>query len=645
MWDFVRVVVGAAAIFLLPGYALLALARRQLALDAVEAFCLAVGLSLAAIPLALYATTLLGIRQNAQVVMGLLLLCALITLWDWWGWRAVAAIEPTTTAIYGALGLAFLFTLAGRLWSVQGISFPLWTDPYGHTVIAQLIVDSGTIPTSYEPYAPIHEFTYHFGYHTLASWFHWLAALPLPQSLVVSGQLLNALVVPTTYLFVQRLFDSSPTNPAQFKSRVAGLAAAVMVGLLSHMPVQFVNWGRYTQLDGQILLPVALVLYLVVVRTIKPDWRVLLLTALAFAGLFFAHYRIFIFGALLVLILFVMAYLQPKAWGQARGGLLVNSPLIAIVGLLILAPWLWRLAGGFGGNYAREVMDYQEEIHGEYFGFEWKELTDFGIQLSGWVVAALAALWGLWRRERMALALLLWLAAIFVGANLHLIHLTPLYSNLIAILVLYLPLTALCGYLVSEVGAWLINRFDINNQRSTRLASGLMVVVVILGIYGVQRDLRIVSRDNGFVRAGDVEAMEWVKQSTPPDALFYIATFFWTPAVAHGLDGGYYLPLLAARQTIMPLQNYVSDGTAEYSALVNQRLSDLNAAPDSQALAQTMRQYGITHVYVGERATSVSPQSFLDDPADFELLYDKDHVHIFAVRPEMRPEMQAEGAP
>lgn len=618
--DFVRVAAGAAAIFLLPGYALLALARRYLAFDVVESLCVALGLSLAAIPLALYATTLLGIPQGQGVVVTLLLLCALLVAWDWWSSRGLSLpIDANARWSYGALALTFLATLIGRLWSVVGIEFPLWTDPYAHTVITQLIVDRGLIPTTYEPYAPIHEFTYHFGFHSLAAWFHWLTDLPLPQSLVVAGQILNALVVPTTYIFVQRLFNR----------RSAGLAAAVIVGLLSHMPVQFVNWGRYTQLSGQILLPVALVLYLAVIRSKQPHWRVLALTALAFAGLFFAHYRIFIFGALLVAIWFVFAFVWPDDWGQARGPLLVNSLVIAVIGLVVLAPWLWRLAGGFGGNYAREMVGYQEETHGAYFGFALKELTDYGMYLHWWVVAAVGALWGLWRRERMVMALLLWLVMIFAAANLHLINFTPLYSNTIAILALYLPVSALCGYLVSEMVAWLTARLDIKNEQP--YLAGLVVITLLLSLYGVRRDLQIVEPDNGFVREGDLAAMQWIQAEIPPDALFYIATSFWTPTVAHGLDGGYYLPLLAGRQTIMPPQNYASDGTMEYRNLVNQRLRDLASAPDTPALAQTLRDYGITHIYIGERPTPVNPQAFLDDPADFELLYDEIGVKIFTV--------------
>jgi hypothetical protein len=158
-----------------------------------------------------------------------------------------------------------------------------------------------------------------------------------------------------------------------------------------------------------------------------------------------------------------------------------------------------------------------------------------------------------------------------------------------------------------------------------------------IGVGAVQRDLQIVEPANIFVRTEDLAAIEWVQQEVPPDALFYIATSFWTPLVAHGLEAGYYLPLLAARQTIMPLQNYASDGTTEYRGFINQRLQDLAAATDAHALWQTMRAYDITHIYIGKRPTGLDPQTFLADPADFELLYDKDGVWIFGVRTAEQP--------
>lgn len=635
MLDFVQLAVSLAAIFFLPGAAFLTFARRTILFDWVEYVCMAFGLSLAVIPLTLYATTLVGITQSHWLLVGLLVVFALIFAWNWLKGGAIRAVDPSAKVEYILLGIIFLFTLFGRVWSMRGIDFPLWTDPYGHTVMAQMIVEAGKIPTTYHPYAPIDDFTYHFGFHTLAAWVHWVADVPVPKSLVIAGQILNALVVPTTYLFAQSLF----------RNRRIGLIAALIVGFVSHMPVQFVNWGRYTQLDGQILLPVAVVLYLLMSRNIhaiaaKTPWRLLLLIAFAFAGLFFAHYRIFIFGVLLVIILFAFDYLWPELWPETgkrtAHALLRNSIWIALLGLVILSPWIARLAGGFGGNYARTVGNYQEEVHGEYFGFAFSELTDYGIQGYLWGMAILGVLWGIGLRQRMSLILPLWILGIFAGANLHLIGFTPLYSNTIVILALYLPLSTLASYFIYELFRFAQRQWGLwprgKNQRSLWVGS-LVAVVILLGIYGVWRDIQIITPENGFVRKGDETAMNWVQQNIADDALFYIATSFWTPTVAHGLDGGYYLPLLAHRQTIMPLQNYASDGTMEYRALVNRRLRDLDDAADAATLAKTMRAYEITHVYIGVRDTYVNPQTFMDDPNDFELLYDQDGVQIFAVRP------------
>lgn len=648
MLDILQIAVAVGAIFLLPGAALLTLARRSMSFDWVEYLCLSLGLSLAVVPLALYATTLMGIVQNSWLVVGMLAMFALIFVWNWLRGGAIHAIEPTAKLEYGVLGLISLFTLFGRVWSMRGIEFPLWTDPYGHTVIAQLIVETGKLPTTYQPYAPIDDFTYHFGFHALSAWVHWVAGVSVPHSLVVAGQMINALVVPTTYIFVQSLFGRG-LLAQKANSRRIGLMAALIVGLLSHMPVQIVNWGRYTQLGGQILLPVAVVLYLCLIRhfntttgnsAAKTPWRFVLLVALTFAGLFFAHYRIFLFGILLVILLFAFAYVWPEAGNRPTIAMLLNSIWVAVIGLVVLSPWIWRLAGGFGGNYARTVGNYQEEVHGEYFGFAFSELTDYGIQGYLWGLAVMGMLWGISVRERMAVILPLWIVGIFAGANLHLIGFTPLYSNTIVILALYLPLSALAAYFLSQVFGFVQTRLPLLQQlqrRKTLWDGGIIVLVLLLGTYGVWRDIHIVTPENGFVRQGDEIAMNWVRQNIDNDALFYIATSFWTPTVAHGLDGGYYLPLLAHRQTIMPLQNYASDGTMEYRTLVNRRLRDLADAVDAPTLAQIMRSYGISHVYVGVRDTYVNPQTFVDDPDDFELLYDQEGVQIFAVRAGEQP--------
>jgi hypothetical protein len=255
----------------------------------------------------------------------------------------------------------------------------------------------------------------------------------------------------------------------------------VGVAFVSHMPAQFVNWGRFTQLDGQMLLPVAALLYLALLQPAPVGQRasrigLLFLVVLTFVGLFFAHYRVFLFGVLLAATLWLWAMWRPHP-PQSRARLLGETLMVTLLGVLLLAPWLWRLAQGFGGSFATTMVSgYEEEQYGAYYGFDPKELVNFGMHAPLWGAALLAALWGVWRRNGVVIALLLWLAGCFVGANLHYLNVTPLYSNTIVILALYLPLAGLIGYGAGEVLRWVGGRWpQIGGWRSWAVAWMLLV--------------------------------------------------------------------------------------------------------------------------------------------------------------------------
>ncbi len=620
--------VAAAAIIVLPGYALLAPLRGRLGLDRVETLCAATGMSLALLPLLLYGATLVGLRFGTGPVVTLLGLAAVVAVaTEIVAQRRVAAPvadapDPATRWVYAGLGIVTLFVAVGRLWSVADLEYPLWTDSYAHTLIAQLIVDRGAVPISYAPYASIPDFTYHFGFHTLAAWVHWLTGLPVAHSVVVAGQWVNILVAPTTYLFAARLFQD----------RRAGLAAAIIAGLLIPTPLQFVNWGRYTQLDGQMVLPVAAVLLMAALARPRPAWVAAVTAGLAFAGFYLNHYRIFIFGVLLAAA-YVLVYGWPRRGDDPErplrlGPVLINGAVAGLTALALTLSWNLHLLRGYGGDVAREsVSGYDPARYGAYHDFVWQDLLNYGAP--GWllILAAGAVVWGLATRRRAVWVLLIWVAAVLAGANLHRIGYTPLYPSGVAILAFYLPAAALAGDALVRVFDMARRRWGLRPVGAGVWLAGLALV----GAVSLPGQLKIVARDTGFVWPADVPALAWVKVETPADALFYIATTFWTPVVAHGLDAGYYLPLLAGRQTIMPLQNYWPDGPAEESALINQRARDLAAAQDPDALWTRLRDYGVTHVYIGARPTQLDPQFFLARPDLYAQLYAVDGVYVFAV--------------
>jgi Family of unknown function (DUF6541) len=623
--EIARLALSALAIFLFPGYAVLTAFRKYRQAGVAEVLCASVGLSIAVVPLLLYACTLAGWRLNPVAAGAILLAAGGVFVWDLLQRATGSKHRPfRAVSFYDiGLGLVFLMTLGARLWTVRGIDYPLWTDSYHHTLISELIATQGMVPDSYVPYAPIPAFTYHFGFHTLVAWFHWLSGVPIPRSVVLVGQIINALAVPTCYLFTWRLMHS----------RRAALVAAIIVGLLSHMPAQFVNWGRYPQLAGQVLLPVLIVL---TIDALESRGRALgqwLLVGVGAAGLLLVHVRIALFYGVLAILLFVYYAVKRPRQSHQIGRLLIGGLVMLTTAILIDVPWLLRFFHGFGAMVAREVVSgYRPETAGAYFTITVQDLFYSGMRPLWLVLAGISAVWGLLKRCSGVWLLVIWVILLFGAANLHLIGLTPLFSSLIVTICLYLPVAALVGYGADRLVDWLAPFFSISTPRARVLgATAVAVVFAAIGVCGMAYTSRVIEPENGFVRPADLEAMRWIQQNTPQDALFHISTHFWTPQVAHGLDAGYWIPLLANRQVTIPPEIYASDGSDAYIASTNERLLGLVQAKTPQQMWQVLREDHVTHIYIGNRSANLRPEFFNSDPTHFRPVYARDSVWIYEV--------------
>ena len=615
----------AAALFFLPGNTLIVLLKPHIKFDPVERFSLALGLSLAIIPLSLYVMSLLGLQQTTTTLWILLLICGLITIRDVWRTRneggSASAMNYRTTII--AFALIFLGALVARLLGVSGIDFPLWTDSYHHTLFTQIIVDTGQVPTSYEPYAPIFNFTYHFGFHALTAWFHLLTGIPVPRSVVLVGQIVNALVVPTTYLLAKRLWG---------KTSIA-LLSALLLGLLSHMPAQFVNWGRYTQLTGQMLMPVVLTLYLILLESKKRSLPLIILTALSAAALFLTHNRITLF-----VVVFGALFLIRSIWEERKKtdhvkSLVITTMLVTLIAILVDLPWLINFADGFGKQVAGMLVNgYDAAVHGAYFSWDWRSLPEFGAHVWILLLAGAGIIIGCIQRDHTTLILILGTLILLALSSTNTIGITPLFSTLIVIIWIYLPLGLLSAYSLESIYSWISARWAATNLPNRYLFLPLALILLLASTVGLFSVKDITLPENGFVRDEDMLAMTWIRENTKPNALFHISTRFWTPIVAHGLDAGYWIPYLADRQTTLPPQNYASDGDKDFMALVNERARALSQAKAIENLYSALIDYDVNYVYIGERPAYLQGEQFAEFPSLFDLRYHHGNVWIFAIR-------------
>ena len=96
--------------------------------------------------------------------------------WDLPGWESMT------------LAALLLAGLAIRLYVVRDLPAGLWGDSYHHTMITQLLLDNHGLFSSWQPYAPLETFTYHYGFHANAALLSWLTGLDSARSVVLAGQ-------------------------------------------------------------------------------------------------------------------------------------------------------------------------------------------------------------------------------------------------------------------------------------------------------------------------------------------------------------------------------------------------------------------------------------------------------------------------
>ncbi|MCB0156156.1 MAG: DUF1616 domain-containing protein, partial [Anaerolineae bacterium] len=453
------------ALVLLPGGALLiwlwpteddSLFGESPGFNHIEWLALAAGLSVAVYPILLLLASSVGLRLNGGWVAIILSGCALALLGGAvYRYRVTPSSRPFAFRVSLPVLLFWLiFGLAAavRIFVVRGQSVPMWQDSYHHTIISQLIVEHGGLFSSWQPYAALQTFTYHFGFHTFVAFYTWLTGSPIFAAVLAGGQLMNLLAVPLLFLLGRRLGGSE----------WAGTFAALLTGLLLEYPMFYVNWGRYTQLTGQVVLPISLILTWLLLNQSRFDYKLILLTALSLAGLMLAHYRVLFFYPCFVLPLLIITWSQARWQFVALWWVGLRLGLVGLGSAILVGPWLWRLVssrllqthvtiatGNLASEPVRQVVE--EVVNANYSIFEY-------VLPPVVLLATLGLVWGCWQRQRGILLTVSWLLLLVIAANPHFLYLpgVGVVTYFAVLIAAYLPFSVLAGYSLAQLTERLI---------------------------------------------------------------------------------------------------------------------------------------------------------------------------------------------
>ena len=627
------------AVVWLPGWLLIEFSGLRRQHDFGEQTGLAVGISLALVPAIMLWTSIIHARWTRS---GILIIAGILTALfcvrviysllipklkqlhreNSEATEQIAEAQSIKKPIPWAsltLLLIFFLTLAIRLIMVRDLATPAWVDSVHHALITRLILSAGAYPSSYLPYWDFAPTAYHPGFHGITAVYTWLSSLSLDQSLLILGQVLNALMVFPVYLLAK-----SFTKQASI-----GLIAALMTGLITPMPAYYTSWGRYTELAGLLILPAAFVLVKLFIATqnSRAKYWLILLGGITTGGLFLVHYRVIFFLGCLILLYIVVYSLGNKSAPFNRPMRVLSDVLIlALAGILLVSPWLFQTVKNTVLPIISTIRSGSIPL---FQDFSWAYLTSaMGKQTL--VLAGLGLVWGMVRRERFAYLSISWVVLLFFIANLAALSLPGgnLVNNTSVEIMLFIPISILGGYFIDQIiSSWR----SLLPKLITIPVTGIIIVIVALFAYlGGRQLISIINPVTVLTRQTDLPALDWIDQNITKDETIVINPFNWGYGLYAGNDGGYWISPLTGRQTLPPPVLYAMDNEmSKINRLVQQVVE---TSPDPKQFHDLLSANQLRYIYIGSRGGIISPLK-LSGSDLFEQLFHQDGTWIFRVKP------------
>ncbi|MEM7343919.1 MAG: hypothetical protein AAF485_06720 [Chloroflexota bacterium] len=618
---------------------------------------LQVGLGLVFWPLLFLWTTTLGLRWSpvmAQVTVisiggaGLAVLTR--NIYRYWMSNQYRLPSPSIETLL--FGLIAGLTVTTRLLHIRNLVLPAWVDSVYHTMIIRVLLNQGSLPETYAPFLPAGRFFHHWGYHSLVAWLvwflGWLEPLDITHIILHFGQLLNALTMLMIYAAGRVLFNS----------RWAGLLSAMLATLTSWFPAYYVNWGHYSSLTGLLVLPVlGIAFWQLHQHPSRGRWIVAVLLS---AGLLTIHVRITVL-ALTFLAVLGGGLVIYRAW---RTLLLWGTVGVAVI--VIDLPWLLIL---INNSYLLQIFSETSTLQNsqwidtssipwhlvwithnrELFALTsggvtgligWRDMTLAGKTVSGlWLLLLLIAGFRTWWQRHLDTLkhtfiplgiIIAWVCVTALILNLKSVGLPEIrfIDNFTGVITLFLPLSLIGGGLLAWVSRQIVP------QRWFTPVTALLIVAGSL--WGTMTMVNIVKLTNILIQPADVRAMRWIEENISPDAHFLINTWPWIPTIYAGSDGGYWLPLLTDRTSVVP-PAIIYPLATDYDTFqkTNDLLKSLSApnALHNPDIRRQLSDEGVTHIYIGARGGPLDPVDLLTQPYA-EIIYQDGSVYIFKFLPD-----------
>lgn len=617
-------------VFVIPGFAALSfLVPSSKNLSLFERLALSLGISIAIYPLILLWTDLLNIHLGKMNVWIPVLAGATYIIWSngeriknkktsyisnkRCSIKSLIKMKINEKFVLVILVLLIFFT---RFWAIRELPGPMWGDSVHHTMISRLIVDNGGLFDSWKPYAELSSLTYHFGFHSAVAVFHWISGVEVIDSVLFFGQIINGFAVFMLYPLVKSFTKNV---------HLGGIVAILTAGLLLKFPMFYVNWGRYTQLTGQVIVPVIMILFVHLLKQEEFSWKVSLIIAILMAGLGLTHYRVFVLAIPFCLIA-ILFYVNKQNVKHISKNLLFAG----VLSLIMFLPWLNNIWGGELADYALTGVSSSLTDGIKPAVFFDQLISYYPLWL--WITFILGFLYALVFTNKSLFIIFTWSLAIVISVNPHWLGLPGdgLIDDLTVLIGFYIPLSVVLGLLIEGTLS--------KAPRLLIIQKPLLLIMLVIGILGTTKQNLLLNRDfYGYITWPDKRAFDWIKENTTPDSKFLVNfELSYDDSAVTGIDAGWWIPQIAFRETNLPPLLFTSEvGIVPdyYQKVMEFSNNTLATMKGNQDVCTYLLDSGYDYIYLGQHPLkeSVFDSEFLSDQKCIKLEYQQDLVWIYKI--------------
>jgi hypothetical protein len=190
---------------------------------------------------------------------------------------------------------------------------------------------------------------------------------------------------------------------------------------------------------------------------------------------------------------------------------------------------------------------------------------------------------------------------------------------------MFLP-TAL---LVAELFVSIIDWAPIKRLSTIQIVAVLGIFATLLG-WGMFETRSVINSSTILATRDDLEALQWIKENTPPESRYMINVTHWQYGSYRGVDGGWWITPITGRQTLLPngLYGLGDRETIQSVNAVAGRVSQLEGC--SEEFWQIVEAEELTHIYIAANKGSIKPQQMENCPG-VELIFQNESVYLYRI--------------